>query len=170
MRKRGMLTPKFKALCHELLKLVHPSEVVLVGSAVLAVRKLRDVNDLDVITWGSVVDRLVSKGQPTARDGSRLEFRTEHGVIQLTDHFWGFAANCDLPVVEIMEKAELWNSSISAGVEMFMLPEGAPPEVSDKTSIAWRIFCMDHFIQFKRACNREKDFADLRLLKGEGYV
>jgi len=137
-------TPRYDALTRELRRLISPSQVVLVGSAPLAYRGLRDVNDLDVLVEESAFQR-ISKHFPhdwsVEHDTERDIYgaSTPAGMIQLSSHAAPFVGEVGLCSYDIVSKAT-------------------------NTDDGWLIMSLEHVYRIKLARRQEKDLDDLRLI------
>lgn len=131
---------RFEALLAELAKLVMKKEVHLLGSAILAIRGVRDVQDLDVLATPDTMHRL----WPVATEAERyaIAFKTPHGAIQISDRLSEFGLCRSITAEVVREKAEHWQG--------------------------WRVISLDTLKQAKRIRGQDKDHEDLRLLKEMG--
>lgn len=136
-------TPRFHALLKELRRALAPSYVILVGSAPLAARGWRDVEDLDVLVESTAFD-LLRKAFP---EDWREEYDHERdiyaattpaGMIQLSAHAAPFVGKVGLVAWDIVKLATPW--------------EG------------WLLMDLDQVRAVKRARGQDKDQDDLRLI------
>ncbi len=112
--------------------------LVLVGSAVLATRGIRDVRDLDVLASGELFHYLRGRS-PTEVIDDQLAFMTPVGVIQVGTRLVSFARGSSLTSFDVFRDAERWKG--------------------------WRVMSLEHLEEFKRAVGRQKDQEDLHLIK-----
>ncbi|APU89006.1 hypothetical protein Rctr197k_223 [Virus Rctr197k] len=140
------MTPVFQQLVTELDKIINPGTpaVVLLGSAVLAVRGLRDVNDLDVLVSPATFAHLVETAEPSDRTDNAMSFQTPAGMIQLASALAAFGPH--FPFVE---------GDVYLSAQGFVVM-GQHRWVLD----------LELFVRAKKAFGREKDFDDLMLLEG----
>ena len=139
-------TSKFKALLTEFDRIcLEPGRplidakdsLVLVGSAALATRGIRDVRDLDVLASGEMFHYLRGRS-PTDVIDDQLAFQTPSGVIQVGTRMVSFGRKSGLTSFDIRRAAERWES--------------------------WWVISLEHLQEFKRTVDRDKDREDLRLI------
>lgn len=119
-------------------------KIVLVGSAPLAVRGIRDVNDLDVLCRPEVFARLCPMASVVGAEAFALgTIGAPCGVIQLTDHLPHFTG----------DRTGLGTSWLSAD-DVF----AAADRRGD-----WLVMCMGHMLLVKRHRGFEKDRDDIEL-------
>lgn len=112
--------------------------LVLVGSAVLAVRGIRDVRDLDVLASPEVFAYL--KGcEPADQTEDEVAFRSARGVIQIGTKMVSFAKGSSLTAFDVRQGSRIWQK--------------------------WRVMSLEHLKDFKRAVGRQKDLEDLQLIR-----
>lgn len=129
-------TPRYIALKRELAKLVSTSACVLVGSAALAARGIRDVNDLDVIVDSTTLEALRPKA--TEALGTCLAFKTLAGTIQISDRIEDHAPGVRCDSRAMMMRADDFGSG--------------------------RVISAADLRTLKKALGRDKDLEDLRLM------
>ena len=139
----------FMALLNELARLTDPSRVILVGSAAMAVRGIRDVNDLDVLAASVRVDEIRNKAPGCFGTEDAVAVQTPAGVIQAATSMRVFAAASPIETVDVADGADQWR--------------GFLPESKDIRTIG-----LVHLVAFKKAVAREKDLADIELI--EAYL
>lgn len=144
---------KFIVLTHALRHVlrVDGGRCVLVGSAALAIRNIRDVNDLDVIVDQELFELLCARARTLVDaekvvafeyDHDKLAVQTSRGVIQISTDFYNFAKGANISVEELGRDADRW--------------------------FTWAVISLPHFKRFKTAMGRMKDLEDLELLKQKG--
>jgi hypothetical protein len=134
-------TPKFALLLEGLEKIVGPEDAVLVGSAPLAIREIRDVNDLDVLVRSEVFDVLREVSGVLGDGADRMVvFQTPEGLsIQITDRLLNHAATAGITEEDVWSAAEEWRN--------------------------WRVLNLQQCRRIKEATRREKDYEDLALIR-----
>lgn len=151
---------RFYQLLGRLEEITRLEDCVLVGSALLAAHKLRDVNDLDVLVTdmnqliglvGSAMDAKAGgadRGWVVAVDpeGKLATITTEVGVIQASTELSAFYANPALTSAQVVAGRKRWASSQTEADYFYTL------------SLA-------HWRALKQAAGREKDLDDLALAK-----
>jgi hypothetical protein len=121
---------------------VDSQRVVLIGSAPLAIRNLRDVNDLDVLCTPDQFDKL-------RRHASELQYddcaaiQTPFGVIQVSSNLAYFTAT------DVTEEAAFTDADHWGG---------------------WLVLSLKHCVAIKKGAMREKDMDDLQLLHERGLA
>ena len=137
-------TPRYHALTRELRRVLSPNQVVLVGSAALAHRYMRDVNDLDVLVEEKAFQWMTkhfphdwSVEHDTERDIYAAS--TPAGMIQLSSHAAAFVGSAGLCAQDIVKNAL-------------------------HTVDGLLIMSLTHVYQVKLARRQEKDLDDLRLI------
>lgn len=144
--------PRLCALVSELAKIVGPQDVVLVGSAPMAVRSIRDVGDLDVLVHGAAMTRLrmvleIHAGlKVTMADENLMAIGVDVGMMQLSSRIVHFANATDLTELELFEE------SIHFDI----------PCASQGRSLRWAVMSLGHCRRIKRARGQMKDLEDLR--------
>lgn len=141
-------TPRFDALLNALLSEALPrsvqpwTQVLLVGSAPLAARGLRDVGDLDIIVGGALLAKL-NETPGWLGEGECLVYQTPHGRIEAASALIHHAAKANITNEELWRDAEVMR--------------GRSPELP-------RIMGRPHFVEVKCVVDREKDQDDVRLM------
>lgn len=143
-------TPRFDAFLVALARIVPVDECVLIGSAVLAVRGIRDVEDLDVLVKPRVLDRL-----RVADDLKSLDVDLPDdgkGVLQLATSLSAFyAVDLALSVDEVFQRRE---RAAAVGYD----------------TRGWWVMTLNQCIEIKRKLDREKDLADVEALQKFGVA
>lgn len=136
-------TPKFEALVAHLGHHCTAGEVLLMGSAPLAVRGLRDVNDLDVLVGVDKFVRLVGMRIPDSviEDGC-LAIITPAGQIQISSNPQAHIQSIEIPYAELWRDAEK-----HLGVNGFL------------------VMSLAHMMEVKLKAGRPKDGDDVRLAR-----
>lgn len=148
-----MEAERFYKLLGHLEDITRLEDCVLVGSALLAAHRLRDVNDLDVLVTDA--DQLTGlargaadRGWPVDIDpeGQRVTVTVDAGVIQASTEVSAFYAGATLTPMVIAVGRKRWASSMTESDYFYTMS-------------------LNHWRMLKRASGRDKDLDDLALAK-----
>jgi hypothetical protein len=128
----------FKTDFRELKKLNLPaSDFCIVGSGPLAIRKIRDTKDLDVIVTNHLWNDLLTKHETEVENGvERIKFKNNIEILNPVQSIFGNSGI--VSIEEIIEKADMID-----GVKFINL---------------------NHLKKIKLNLGREKDLADIKLI------